>query len=508
MIVDLAGSGERELDADFLVIGGGTVGLPVSLGLAADARVVCVESGGAVQDGDTHPLNEVIFRADNYKGASAGRFRCLGGASTRWGGALLPFQDADLSDAGWPISSAELAPYVADVEALFSLEAGPYEDAAFPYPLGRDHVQRLAKWPSFRKRNVAALLEGALRARETLQVWLHAHVVEVACGAPTVQVTAKSLAGDRLTVQAKKLIVAAGAIETTRLALLIGRQNGGAVSPALGRYFSDHISAEVAELVPARRSRLNRIVGFRFGRRGSMRNMRFELAPGAPARSRLPPSFVHIGFRADRPGGFDALRDLFQSLQRRKPPHPRVLGELTRHAPWLARALWWRFVEKRLLFPAGARLIAHAVIEQEPTAENRIALSPDRVDAFGVPLAEIVWRVSDQDRAKLVETGEAMGKTWASSPLSRLADWRSLDDAEIVKSLEHAEGVFHPTGSTRMGHDAASGVVDRDLNLFGVNNVQLLATSVLPTGGGANPTMTLLLLAMRCVDQHRRNKAK
>jgi choline dehydrogenase-like flavoprotein len=53
-----------------------------------------------------------------------------------------------------------------------------------------------------------------------------------------------------------------------------------------------------------------------------------------------------------------------------------------------------------------------------------------------------------------------------------------------------------------MSATPAEGVVDKDLNLFGVDNVQLLATSVLPTGGGANPTMMLLLLAMRCVNQH------
>ncbi|WP_429410836.1 GMC oxidoreductase [Paraburkholderia sp. WSM4174] len=53
-----------------------------------------------------------------------------------------------------------------------------------------------------------------------------------------------------------------------------------------------------------------------------------------------------------------------------------------------------------------------------------------------------------------------------------------------------------------MGACPADGVVDKNLNLFGVANFQLLATSVLPTGGGANPTMMLLLLGMRCVNQH------
>jgi choline dehydrogenase-like flavoprotein len=98
-----------------------------------------------------------------------------------------------------------------------------------------------------------------------------------------------------------------------------------------------------------------------------------------------------------------------------------------------------------------------------------------------------------------------MRKTWESSPLSRIASWKPLDEQDIWANVEASEGIFHPTGSTRMGTDAANGVVDKDLYLFGVPNIQLLATSVLPTGGGANPTMMLLLLGMRCVDQHRRS---
>jgi choline dehydrogenase-like flavoprotein len=52
-----------------------------------------------------------------------------------------------------------------------------------------------------------------------------------------------------------------------------------------------------------------------------------------------------------------------------------------------------------------------------------------------------------------------------------------------------------------MGRDAATGVVDRDLRMFACPQVQLISTSVLPTGGGANPTMMALMLGVRCVDQ-------
>jgi choline dehydrogenase-like flavoprotein len=39
------------------------------------------------------------------------------------------------------------------------------------------------------------------------------------------------------------------------------------------------------------------------------------------------------------------------------------------------------------------------------------------------------------------------------------------------------------------------------LRPFRLRNTTVLSTSVLPNGGGANPTMMLMLLAFRCIDR-------
>lgn len=509
MIVDLAGQGEIAAEADFVVIGAGTAGLPVSVMLARTTgrRVICIESGAEHQHGETHPLNAVEQLGSVYDGAEAGRFRCLGGTSTRWGGALIPFQAADLDHGDWPLTLADLEPFVPEVEALFGLEPGAYADPAFPFDLGAVHVNRLAKWPPFKRRNVAALLGGECRALPNLTVYLNATVTGLhAEGESAVRLEARSPGGDGLTVRAPRAIIAAGAIETTRLALLADRQNGGAiarVSPLLGRTFTDHVSVPVGEIAATRARALNRIVGFRFGRGGAMRNIRFELAPGAAERATLPPGFAHVGFESDRPGGFDALREIFRLLQQRRLPGPGPVLDLLRHAPWLARAVWWRFAERRLVFPDAARLVLHMVVEQVPHPDNRIALSERQTDPFGQPLGAIDWRVRDADIANLIAATDLFEQTWQRTGFAALGELRRYPREQVVEGLHQSTGIFHPTGSTRMGADPASGVVDRDLRLFALPQVQLLATSVLPTGGGANPTMMLMLLAMRCVAQHR-----
>lgn len=184
---------------------------------------------------------------------------------------------------------------------------------------------------------------------------------------------------------------------------------------------------------------------------------------------------------------------------------PATVGiDLARNLPWLVRAIWWRFVHKRLLFPANSRLIAYMVIEQSPVLENRIALSEDHFDPLGVPLAEIDWRIGDADIDRLHRSADLFEETWKKAELSDYGDWQRFPPASLEHSARDSEGIFHPTGSTRLGLDPASGVVDRDLRLFALPQIQLLSTSVLPTGGGANPTMMLMLLALRCVDQYRK----
>lgn len=350
-------------------------------------------------------------------GAEHGRFRCFGGTSTRWGGALIPFQSADLDPEDWPVSLYDLTPYVAELEALFGLEEGPYTDEGFPFELGKDFVNRLGKWPPFRKRNVASLLGAKARSLSNLDLWLNATVIRIETGSADapVRVVARSAKGDTITVVSDRLIIAAGAIETTRLALLIDRQNGeviSSVSPALGRNFSDHISLPVAEITPTRPAELNRIVGFRFGSAGGMCNIRFEITETTALRGRLAPSFTHIGFEVDKPGGFDALREVFCYFQMRRLPPVRVGINLLRNMPWLMRAVWWRFVHKRLLFPSGSRLVANVVIEQKPLADHRITLSPDRTDPFGVPLAAIHWQVDADDLDQIRQTADAFETTW------------------------------------------------------------------------------------------------
>ena len=92
--------------------------------------------------------------------------------------------------------------------------------------------------------------------------------------------------------------------------------------------------------------------------------------------------------------GFDGLRGVYRAIQRGARPALADIAAIVADLPWFLRAAWWRFVERRVLPPGGARFELHLVIEQKPDPHNCITLSPTEADVFGQPLARIHWQFS------------------------------------------------------------------------------------------------------------------
>jgi choline dehydrogenase-like flavoprotein len=466
---------------------------------------------------ETHPLNEVVQLGSNYRGATNGRFRCLGGTSTRWGGALLPFLPEDLLARpqvdleAWPVSLTELAPFLAQIEALFGLDRGPFDEGFVrqvrPHgliPIGDpDFIVRFAKWPAFKRRNVATLLRGAIDADPDLSVIINATATDfdVTTEAMRLRSTvARHESGRQVKIEPKHTVICAGAIESTRLLLLIDRQNGDrlfAECTALGRFFNDHISLPMAVLNPSRVQDLNRVAGFRFVG-NAMRSIRFELAPSVQAAEAVGSAFCHISFQTDRPSGFDSLRDFLRTLQRTGRLRMDLTFAILRDAPYLCRAAFWRYRHHQLRWPNSARYELHVVCEQLPHASNCISLS-DKRDIFNNPLPAIDWRVRPSDVKPLAAVKRRFDHYWRRHKLSEIADleWLVIDDDIEAVVVSNGCDLFHPCSTTRIGDDGKSSVVDRALRVFAIPNLWIASTSVFPSAASANPTLMLMLLAMR-----------
>ena len=59
----------------------------------------------------------------------------------------------------------------------------------------------------------------------------------------------------------------------------------------------------------------------------------------------------------------------------------------------------------------------------------------------------------------------------------------------------------HYLGTTRMSDSSTQGVVDRHCQVHGVSNLFIASSSVFPTASYANPTLTIVALAIRLADR-------
>jgi choline dehydrogenase-like flavoprotein len=64
----------------------------------------------------------------------------------------------------------------------------------------------------------------------------------------------------------------------------------------------------------------------------------------------------------------------------------------------------------------------------------------------------------------------------------------------------HPIGGYHHMGTTRMSECRRQGVTDGVGRVHSVDNLYVTGSSVFPTSGWANPTLTIIALAMRTAD--------
>ena len=58
----------------------------------------------------------------------------------------------------------------------------------------------------------------------------------------------------------------------------------------------------------------------------------------------------------------------------------------------------------------------------------------------------------------------------------------------------------HHVGTTRMGDDPVTSVVNKHCQVHGYDDLYIASSSVFPTSSQANPTLTLLAFALRITD--------
>lgn len=512
-------SDDLSRSAPVCIIGAGIAGLLLARKLAQNGqRVIVLESGLGSQQEEPQQLNEIEDAGGRYRRALSGRYRALGGTSTRWGGRMIPISDHEidtrsyLSLPGWPFPAADLAPYRTEIERLFGVVGGSYEDdlAGRNEPSGvflrddPDLATRWAKCPTFRRCNLATVLRKELASLKPLEIWLDATVCGFELdpvGGRLAAVSAKSLSGRTISVKADRFVLAAGTIESTRLLLWIDAASGGrafAACDVLGRYFQDHLKAPVATISRQDPTLSNQIFGYRFAR-STRRDLHWETTAAAQREDAVCSAFAYVTMNLDE-SPLGTLKRLAQGVQRRDIAFADVL-RVSRQAPLVAQAAYWRLRRHQLFVPADVGFNLQVWIEQLPQWKNRIRLAATQ-DRLSMPKVLLEWAPTAADERTFRAANARIKAYWARSGLDQLCplSWNEASLDPSMPIVDNAETCAHPSGSTRMGTDPKESVVDADLSCHAIPNVSVASASTFPTAGSANPTLTIMKLTLRLAD--------
>ena len=158
------------------------------------------------------------------------------------------------------------------------------------------------------------------------------------------------------------------------------------------------------------------------------------------------------------------------------------------------RRLLHAVLRKRFVRSPQRRWRLRMYYECVPACDNRVLLTEQK-DAYGRPRLKLKWRLQETDLLSADRFCRHLDNLIRQHGKGRL---QLPDEPEQWRAI--TEAGKHPMGATRMATDPARGVVDRNCQVHGFNNLYVAGSSVFPTAGYANPTLTLVALAIRLAD--------
>ncbi len=512
------------VETDLCIVGAGAAGITLARELAGSPFRVClVESGGLRFERSTQDLYEGESVGIPYFALRQTRLASFGGSTNAWTGWCRPLDPLDFEarewvpHSGWPFDRAHLDPFYERAHGLCEIGPYAYEPSewetvdAQPLPVDGRRIATLVFQVSPPTRFGRVHRESLARSGN-VSVLLHANALELETDEPVrnvLRLRAATLEGKETAVTARVFVLAAGGIENPRLLLLSdgGRRTAlGDGHGLVGRFFTEHAYLNSGVFFP---SDPVLPIDFYFPRKiEGVRRARvravFSLAAATLREERLlncaiffrPRAEAHAAFTAP---GVESLRELWEVWRGRAVPSNsrRLMGDVLRDLDQVGVVAFRKLFAKR---GPVKQLRLRAFLECAPNPESRVSLARDR-DRLGRRRASVDWRLGELERRSLRRAHEIL-----AGALQEAGQGRLEADLEPGPSgwPPAMTGGRHHMGTTRMHEDPRRGVVDAQCRVHGVSNLYVAGSSVFPTGGLANPTLTIVALAIRLADHLKR----
>jgi len=549
MIASLQEFPAQELDgAAVCIVGAGAAGITLACELdGCGARVLLVEAGGERLDAaasDDHYGGEAL--APHPRPAEFRRV-VFGGTTGTWGGRCVPFDPIDfekrehVANSGWPIGYEDVARHYpraleyCDAGAFDFSVAGSLREAAgrrasipgladgsvimsdrierysLPTNFGTRYRDRIA-----RSANVTAILQARCIGLQ-----------RAAGGGRIESISVVDRAGQTRRVRAQVFVLATGGIEAPRLMMLSDPAGPGLGNAAdcLGRYYTCHFENTLGRLIVLRGK-----VAFDFEKTRDGVYCRRKLQ--FTARAQLEHRLLNTAFRlhfppySDASHGSPVLSAIYLAKSSLIPEYRAILqhgadgavlsppGAHLRNValglPTLAHfAYQWLFLRN-----LATRKLPYTLVrnrdgsyplefnaEQTPLASSRITLGED-LDRHGLRRVRVHWRLCEDDALAAQRAFLLLRDVLCAHSTCRL----EFDEAGLLPAIRRSVPLGgHHIGTMRMAETARDGVVDRNCAVFDLPNLYVASSAVFCTSSHANPTLTIVALALRLA-QHLRSE--
>ena len=499
---------------DLCIVGAGAAALPLARRLAGTSKKVLLLAAGTPDEKGLPPS----FRQKIYGGTVGpflgkvdrlflrrSRLHMFGGTTNHFGFWSRPLDPADFlprpgyRTAAWPLPLDALTPYYR--EAMDYGRYGPFNFDDVPFweraLFGKNfaahpddelstaifHAQYEERYHDFQLR-----VGEELKAASNVTVLFNANLLTLQSTADKGHVTALNCAsirdgkpGHRFTVQAAKYVLALGGIETVRVLKLSG-DLGNNKKDHLGRGFMVHpLITTVAK------------VNF-----------------GKPVAAEVRNYFRDQQIRLRHPEGDDTgyVHDTAPLVD------PRLLFKHCVFNAWAVLVPTVKAMEQHRIGnfrvivrfnPEGDRAELNINWEQVPNEDSRITLDDNEVDpVFGQPVTRLDWRLKEADKrtaVKALELSESYLRRHGARDFRLTTDLQGGPDQWVLGRREEALATGdHHMGALRMSAHPEVGIVNSDSRFHAVDNLYCAGCGQFPTSGYANPTLTIVALALRLAD--------
>ncbi len=500
---------EDTLTADICIIGAGAAGLTLAHKFhQTSLSVLLLESGGLKNDPVTQSFADGTTDGEIYPFIQS-RFRCLGGSTSRWSGMCIPLDEGDfepkswLPHSGWPFSLSELLPYYQQAQQIFGLpETIPSlnEKSLFHQSPFETKILKYSNPLDLGKKYKQEIIES-----QNISLIIHSNVIELIPnqeGRLIESLKVQGSDGNRFIVKARTVILATGGMENARLLLASNSyfpQGLGNHHDLVGRFFMEHYF-KVTGILPIKQQQK---LTTSFTHRYPLGNTYAQDVFGFNDDFREREQLLNMHLRICR---YNLLEENPAVVTGKKLAQQLSQGDFSQISQdlptlWqngltgIPRYLWWHFYNKFNPSAHFDQIRFVGLVEQEPDFHNRITLS-SKCDRLGQPLVNLSLNFSEQMWESVERSMFHLGKILSERGFGQL----EYNGDRIQHLTSYDKVGYHHMGTTRMHPNPRQGVVDANCRVHDLDNLYMAGSSIFPTGGAANPTFTIVALALRLAE--------